>query len=169
MYRSVTMSFYIAKRIFGSESIAVYYCRNRSLNGRPVTFTSCLEYTDCIRPLYLRVQGHPRIAIVLTDGASDNPSLTLAAAKRMHDANIVAFAIGVGDRLNIIELTAIASSPTCTYLILLNSGFAEIGGLISVVEKKACEGKNIDYFVVIRCLILSCDNRCRLLSIFYRS
>jgi len=84
-------------------------------------------------------EAHPRIGIVLTDGESTLPSLTVEAAKRMHDANILAFAIGVGTSLDIVELTAIASEPTCTYLILLNSGFAEIDSLVSVIEKKACE------------------------------
>jgi len=70
------------------------------------------------------------------------PALTIAAAKRVHEANILAFAIGVGTDLDINELTAIASQPTCTYLILLNQGFDEIDSLVSVIEKKACEGEN---------------------------
>ena len=77
----------------------------------------------------------------MTDGASNNRALTLAAAKRMHDANIIAFAIGVGTSLDVNELTAIASKPTCTYKILLSAGFSEVGSLVSVVQKKACKGK----------------------------
>ena len=86
------------------------------------------------------VQGHPRVGIVLTDGVSDYSSLTLAAAQRMHEANIIAFAIGVGTSLDITELTAIASTPTCTYLVLLSSGFNELDSLVYVIEKMACEG-----------------------------
>jgi len=45
--------------------------------------------------------------------------------------------------LDMVELTAIASEPTCTYLILLGSGFTELDSIVNVVQKMACEGKRI--------------------------
>jgi len=74
---------------------------------------------------------------------SDYPSLTLAAAQRVHEADIIAFAIGVGTSLDMAELTAIASTPTCTYLVLLELGFNELDSIVLVIEKMACEGKRI--------------------------
>ena len=41
--------------------------------------------TNGARPLS---EGHPRVGIVLTDGQSNNPSMTITAALRVHDADI---------------------------------------------------------------------------------
>ena len=43
------------------------------------------------RPEY---HGHPRVAIVVTDGQSAQPPLTILAALRSHDQDITAFAVG---------------------------------------------------------------------------
>jgi sialic acid synthase SpsE len=94
----------------------------------------------------------------MTDGDSDSESLTTDAAKRMHSADITAFAIGVGSSLNKKELKAIASEPECTHLILLPTGFNEMSSIVSVIQKKARKGE----FVINGCL-----SNCLLLEILF--
>jgi len=82
--------------------------------------------------------GHPRVAIVVTDGQSASPPLTVTAARRVHDDDITTFAIGVGSGVYLPELNAIASDPVCLHLFLL-SGFNDIEGLKSAIEKRTCD------------------------------
>ena len=56
-----------------------------------------------------------QIAIVLTDGRSMNPEDTKVAAKMLKDHNVHVFAIGIGEYVDELELTAIASEPASTY------------------------------------------------------
>ncbi|CAC5407784.1 COL6A [Mytilus coruscus] len=53
----------------------------------------------------------PHFLIVISDGNSNYPHLTDAAAARLHKTNINIFAVGVGS-VNLVELNTIASSRT---------------------------------------------------------
>ena len=97
-----------------------------------VSFT----HDNGVRP---RDEGHPRVGIVLTDGKSNQPAMTIMAAMHAHSADITMFAIGVGSSVDLDELQAIASEPTCMHLFLL-SGFDEMAALTSQIEKRTCEG-----------------------------
>lgn len=87
----------------------------------------------------------------MTDGHSDSVGRTIEAAKRMHSADIIAFAIGVGSSLNLQELKAIASTPDCTYLVLLPEGFSGMNSIVSVIQKKACKGKLVLIAISVCC------------------
>lgn len=87
-------------------------------------------------------EGHPRVGIVVTDGKSNDETMTIAAALRAHDAAITVFAVGVGSGIDIDELQVIASDPTCTHLMLL-SNFTEFDSLKYAIEKKTCEGSRL--------------------------
>lgn len=87
-------------------------------------------------------QGHPRVGIVVTDGKSNDPPKTIAAALRAHNAALTVFAVGVGSSIDITELQVIASDPTCTHLMLL-SNFTEFDSLKYAIEKKTCEGSKL--------------------------
>ena len=54
-----------------------------------------------------------RVAIVMTDGKSNDPSDTLIAAAHVHEFNpaILVYVVGVTDSVNQEELNAIATSP----------------------------------------------------------
>ncbi|XP_065901690.1 adhesion G protein-coupled receptor E2-like [Dysidea avara] len=59
--------------------------------------------------------GHPHIAIVVTDGLSSNGAATLADANALHAANIYqVYAAGLGNA-NLDELNAIASDPSLVF------------------------------------------------------
>lgn len=51
----------------------------------------------------------------------------------------VVFYTGVGSKVDLNELTAIASDPTCLHLFLLKD-FDEVESLKYAIEKKTCEG-----------------------------
>ena len=60
----------------------------------------------------------PRVAVVVTDGMSNiNRTETIPAAEAVHDAGIIVFAVGVGNRINTDELNAIASRPELVTLL----------------------------------------------------
>ena len=76
--------------------------------------------------------GSSRVAIVITDGQSNNQSATLLEAARLNNATIFnVFAIGVG-RAHLNELEAIGSSPEFIFHI---SSFNNSNNLQQVREK----------------------------------
>ena len=85
-------------------------------------------------------EGHPRVGIVVTDGQSAVPPMTVMAALRAHDADLTMFAVGIGDQIDLNELAVIASVPTCIHLFLLKD-FEEVESLKYAIEKGTCEGE----------------------------
>ena len=59
-------------------------------------------------------EGIPRVVTLLTDGRSNEPTLTAA---RVHNDNIEVYAVGIGGGFNELELQIIASDPSYVYLI----------------------------------------------------
>ena len=85
------------------------------------------------------VEGVPKIAIVVTDGQSNDFDATVAAASSVHDADIIVYAVGV-EGFNIVELQAIASEPENVYSI---SSF-DVQGLRNLeqsLREEACRSK----------------------------
>ena len=78
----------------------------------------------------------PHIAIVMTDGQSDYPQLTIQQAIAVRDDGITVFAIGIGDRVDDFELSMIASSPD--YVFTVNS-FDALVTLREILAITACE------------------------------
>ena len=88
------------------------------------------------------------IAIVITDGRSDNTFLTQSAAATLHAANIFdIYAIGFGSA-NSDELHTIASDPQFVYSTNFFSDFS-IQQLETNLLDQLCSGKNIAYNVEI--------------------
>ena len=87
-------------------------------------------------------QGIPRVAIVVTDGQSNDgggPPATIANAQRVHDNNILTYAVGVGDSVDMDELNAIATSPEYVYL-LEDFHVSELQQLQETINYQACKG-----------------------------
>ena len=86
----------------------------------------------------------PRVAVVITDGQSNvNASLTIPSALALREDKVTVYSVGVGNRINMNELRAIASSPENVRLL---SGFdpTEFDGLRSRITADACIGKLIN-------------------------
>lgn len=60
--------------------------------------------------------NNPKIAIIITDGASFEPDQTTKAAFDAKMAGVVMFVIGVGDDVNPHETSSMSSDPDSRYL-----------------------------------------------------
>ena len=78
-----------------------------------------------------------QIAIVITDGESDDPSATAAEARVVRDQGIHVMAIGVGHKILEEELYAIASSPDDVYMV---DNYEALDRLKENLAWKACQG-----------------------------
>ena len=78
-----------------------------------------------------------RLAVMLTDGASNSNAKTISAASAVHSftPSISVYAIGVGININQIELDAIASQPSYVSLI---SSFALLETLQQQLSYEVC-------------------------------
>ena len=86
-------------------------------------------------------EGIPRVAIVITDGYSNDYSTTVTAANALHNAGIIAFAIGIAGA-NQNELNAIASQAS--YVSFISSfNVAQLSALQILISQEACIGRLI--------------------------
>ena len=101
--------------------------------------TTCIQqFITTARP---KSSGIPRIAIVVTDGQSDSPPDTIAAAQSFHSANILNYAVGIGS-VNMEELNAIASDPASQYVHILSAfNIKELQALQESLNNEACTGE----------------------------
>lgn len=84
--------------------------------------------------------GISRIAVVLTDGKSQDEVLKAAEAARKK--GVILFAIGVGSETEAAELNDIANSPFSTYVFSVED-YKAISRIIQVIRQKLCEGKQL--------------------------
>ena len=116
-------------------------------NGNPSTNTA--DALTALRQTVFTVEAGarsesaaiPRVAVVVTDGQSNvNQSQTIPSAQAVHADGITVFSIGVGERINMDELNAIASRPD---LVALLSDFnvEEFQSLQRTLSIEACRGK----------------------------
>ncbi|KAL4224060.1 collagen [Mactra antiquata] len=82
----------------------------------------------------------PHIAIVLTDGQSQDPKSTKAKAKLLHDAGISVFVIGIGNQVDKDELENIGSKPSKQYVFMIDD-FDALSYIREELAVKACEVK----------------------------
>ena len=91
-----------------------------------------------------------KIAIVMTDGESYFPDRTAAAAKKLKEAGVNVFAVGIGDQVNNDELKSIASEPTEQYLFNVGS-YELLDEIKEELAMGACEGMLFCLFVLHCC------------------
>lgn len=82
--------------------------------------------------------GIAKIAVVLTDGKSQDE--VLAAAEAARKKGIILFAIGVGSETEEAELRAIANKPSSAYVFSVED-YKAITKIREVIRQKLCEGK----------------------------
>lgn len=78
------------------------------------------------------------VAVVITDGKSQNRKATLQAAKAARESGIEIFAFGVGDAFDIRELDNIASRPTSDYVYEV-ADFQSLDAMKFVLANRACK------------------------------
>ena len=79
------------------------------------------------------------VAVVITDGESNNRTLTLEAARRAKEEGVVLVTVGVGSNIDWFELQAIASFPPHRNMFLV-TGFSTLDTLIERIGSVACTG-----------------------------
>lgn len=82
----------------------------------------------------------PNIAIVITDGNSNNAQTTASAANRLKGTQAVVFSIGVGSNIRQSELQAIATGPGTSHVFTVTN-FATLNTIRKELATKTCEGK----------------------------
>ncbi|XP_045215666.2 cartilage matrix protein-like [Mercenaria mercenaria] len=99
--------------------------------------------TTAVNDMFTIEAGHrpgvSRIAVVITDGRSQNVLATQAAAKLAHDSGITTFALGVGRRIDLKELADIASDPDNEYLYMVDNFNALDNKLVKRLSKTTCQ------------------------------
>ncbi|XP_052281834.1 collagen alpha-5(VI) chain-like isoform X2 [Dreissena polymorpha] len=110
-------------------------------NGNETNTHKALEkaLSDLFAPGNGVRENVPRICILLTDGVSTYHTATLAAAQALKDAGIKIITVGIGHKINIKELEAIASSPAKENVFKVEK-FEDLKtmGYEELVGKQAC-------------------------------
>ena len=81
----------------------------------------------------------PHIAIIVTDGQSNNKALTKTEAAKLKAAGVKVLALGIGSGINDHELKDMASDPDSQY-VYKAATFDALASLKGVISSKACEG-----------------------------
>ena len=83
--------------------------------------------------------GVANILIVMTDGQSNNPTLTTQEADKLHKMNIKTFAIGIGSGVRQSELGHIASDSHHVFQV---QNFDALNTLQAELKRTACKGND---------------------------
>ena len=86
--------------------------------------------------------GVANILIVMTDGQSNQPTLTRQEANKLHQKNIKVFAIGIGSGASRTELDVIASDSHHVFQV---TNFNALSTLQAELKKTACKGTSYQY------------------------
>lgn len=78
-----------------------------------------------------------KVAIVLTDGQSQNMGRTVYEAIKAKQKKISVFAIGIGSRINERELNGIASRPTSEFMFKVD-GYSALDAIKSTLAVRTC-------------------------------
>ena len=81
--------------------------------------------------------GVANILIVMTDGESNEPTLTVQESNKLHQQNIKVFAIGIGSGADRTELGHIASDAKYVFTV---QNFDALSTLQTELRKTACAG-----------------------------
>lgn len=80
-----------------------------------------------------------RVAVVITDGRSDNRKATVIEADLAKQEGVKMLLVGVGKHVDLEELKDIGSLPSEEYTFLIDN-FAGLAGIRDSVVTKACRG-----------------------------
>ncbi|NXU88976.1 COLA1 protein, partial [Xiphorhynchus elegans] len=111
------------------EMESIHYLGGNTKTGRAIQFAFDHLFAKSSRFL-------TKIAVVLTDGKSQDEVKDVAAEARKN--KITLFAIGVGSEIEEDELKAIANKPSSTYVFYVEDYIA-ISRIKEVIKQKLCE------------------------------
>ncbi|XP_065132826.1 uncharacterized protein [Paramisgurnus dabryanus] len=112
---------------------SISYLGGNTRTGRAIRFA-----TDHVfgMPNHTSPFARNRIAVVLTDGRSQDDVEDAAMEARAQ--NIVLFAVGVGNEITNTELVSMANKPSSTYVLHVED-YNSISSIWDLMEQKICE------------------------------
>ncbi|XP_068094435.1 collagen alpha-1(XXI) chain-like [Hyperolius riggenbachi] len=110
----------------------IKYLGGNTQTGRSIKFATENVFPSSQRPNLAK----NRIAIVVTDGKSQDDVVEIAAQARAQ--KIILFAVGVGSEITKSELVAIANSPSTDY-VLYADDYTTIDRIKETMQQKICE------------------------------
>ncbi|XP_030630507.1 collagen alpha-1(XXI) chain [Chanos chanos] len=111
----------------------ISYLGGKTQTGRAIKFATDHVFS---MPNYTTKPARNRIAVVLTDGRSQDD--VVDATMEAKAQNIVLFAVGVGNEITNSELVSMANDPPSTYVLSVED-YTSIGNIRDVMEQKLCE------------------------------
>lgn len=81
--------------------------------------------------------GVAKIAVVITDGQSNNKIETLKEAEKLRNSGVIIFSVGVGDGVDRSELSGMASRSSYVFDV---ATFSALDSIRDRLTKTACEG-----------------------------
>ncbi|KAG8444911.1 hypothetical protein GDO86_009894, partial [Hymenochirus boettgeri] len=108
---------------------SIHYQGGNTQTGNAIRFVIDHLFASSLRPL-------TKIAVVLTDGKSQDDVKYIAEEARKN--KITLFAIGVGSEIEETELKAIANKPSSTYVFYVEDYIA-ISKIREIMKQKLCE------------------------------
>ncbi|XP_061084688.1 collagen alpha-1(XXI) chain [Conger conger] len=111
---------------------AIEYMGGNTNTGKAIQFASDRLFATSERA----PNGVTKIAVVLTDGKSQDE--VAAAAEEVRKTGVILFAIGVGEEAEEWQLKAIANKPASTYVFYVEDYIA-ISKIREVIRQKLCE------------------------------
>ncbi|XP_066508656.1 collagen alpha-1(XXI) chain-like [Hoplias malabaricus] len=112
---------------------AISYMGGKTQTGRAIKFATDHVFST---PNHTTKASRNRIAVVLTDGRSQDDVVDPAMEAKAQ--NIVLFAVGVGNEITNAELVSMANKPSSTYVLHVKD-YTSIGNIRDVMEQKLCE------------------------------
>ncbi|KAG9278760.1 collagen alpha-1(XXI) chain-like [Astyanax mexicanus] len=112
---------------------AISYLGGKTQTGRAIKFATDHVFSPLI---HTKKATRNRIAVVLTDGRSQDDVVDPAMEAKAQ--NIVLYAVGVGDEITNAELVSMANKPASTYVLHVED-YTSIGNIKEVMEQKLCE------------------------------
>ncbi|KAL3875024.1 hypothetical protein ACJMK2_037965 [Sinanodonta woodiana] len=129
---------YTTKSTLLSQIQRVAYMNGQTYTDQGLEFARSNSFT----PVHGDRRDAQNYLIILTDGASANPSNTLAAAQHLKQQGIRIIAIGIGNNINRNELYGIASDSNHVFTV---TSFTALQQIREEIKQAACAGKRIAF------------------------
>ena len=153
----VTYSHYVSE-VFDMKKYADLDALRRGIENiyypKGLTYTS--EGLNYLRKDSFKKQngdrkGVPNVAIVITDGKSNDANETRLEAETLKSDGVFIFSIGIGNNVNMKELTNIASQPTNQFRFTVKN-FNALQSIMKQIVSRTCKGEIIfssHYYLIV--------------------
>lgn len=86
-------------------------------------------------PTYGRRPGTPKVVVLMTDGQSTNPQETKQQADLLKQEGFIVYVLGIGNGVNMPEVTYIASDPAHAFQV---ASFSDLQAFLPTLQQSYC-------------------------------